>query len=178
MNGMKCGQRIRDSVLPQVVTDRHLSAKTVAPEGNRHLRGVVWSGLNQDRHIQFCITKSIGYGAFITEVGKRNDDSVDAILVLAKEFGTTLGVIVSLDRAVLCLLGAENDRIHAGFLYSGNHFLAAGFCEMIREESSVPDDQAHCHFLTWHKLPFHPRRPCGQTTLRHRARISLCRSDR
>ena len=81
---MQPGQRIRNAVLPKIIAGRHLAAETVAAESYGHLVGDVGSGLDENGNMQAGEAQSIGNGAFVAEVGQRNDDAIDAMAVLLK----------------------------------------------------------------------------------------------
>ena len=79
---VKGGDRVWNSVLAQVVAGRHLSAKTVTAEGDRHLGAIVGGGLNQDRNAEVGEAERVRNGALFTEIRQSDDYAVNAVTVL------------------------------------------------------------------------------------------------
>ena len=108
-DGMKSRQRIRDTILAQVVAGRHLAAETVAAMQDRHLRSVVGRRLHQHRHVEPRQPQRVGDRALVAEVGQRDDHAVDPVAVLAEQRRAALGFFVGLHRAMFAVFRAEND---------------------------------------------------------------------
>ena len=66
--GVQCRERIRDSVLREVVAGRHFSAKAVAAIGDQHARWRIRRGLHQDGNAEVGHAERVRDGAFIAEV--------------------------------------------------------------------------------------------------------------
>ena len=74
---MQRGQGVWYAVLVEVVARGHFAAETVAAIPDRHPVLSVGSGLYQHRHVQPRQAKRVRYRAFVSEIGKRDDDALD-----------------------------------------------------------------------------------------------------
>ena len=146
--GVQRGERVGDSVLLEVVADRHLAAEGVAAEGDAHLAGRVGRGLDEDGHAQVGEAEGVGEAALFAEVGQGDDDAVDLVGVLLEEGGALLGVFVGFDRAVGGDVRGEHDGLDAGGFERGDHFQAAAGGEVAGKESAIAYDDSHGHLTT------------------------------
>ena len=78
--------------------------------------------------------------ALVSEIRQRHDDAVDLVAVGAEQVGALPRFGAGLHGAVLGLFGREADRLVAGALDGGDHLLAAGLREMVREKAAVADN--------------------------------------
>ena len=139
-----CRRLLQADILPQKLSRRN--AMVI-------LLGIVGRGLDQHRHAQVGQPQGVGNGALVAEVGQGHDDAVDASRLRLEQVGAAPGLLPGFDRAVLALFRSERDHIHAGRAQHPQHFFAAALGQMIGEESTVADDQAHRHFFRRHTLP-------------------------
>jgi hypothetical protein len=122
--GMASGQRIRNPVLHQIVADRHFSAEAVAPVANGHAARRVRRSLHQNRHAQPGHSQGVRHGAFIAEVGQRDDDAVNLAAMLLKQLRAAGGFRSGFDGAVFGLFGTNRNHPIAGLLNGCDHFRA------------------------------------------------------
>src|SRR5207248_8892960 len=106
-NGVERGKRVRDSILSQIVAGRHFSAKAVAAERKRHFPRRIRSRLYQHGNVQPSQSHSIGDGALVAEIRKRDDDAVDAMPIFLEKSGAALGFFMGLDRSVFAVRRVE-----------------------------------------------------------------------
>ena len=86
---MLSGQRKSDSVLPQVVADRNLSAEAVAPPAHQHFIRLVGIGVDQDRHVEVCHANAVGHAALVAEIRQAYHDAFNFVTMLSKQLAAT-----------------------------------------------------------------------------------------
>src|SRR5580704_6347723 len=57
------------------------------------------------------------------------------------------------DSTVLTFFRSQSHDVHVRRRENTQHFFAASLSQMVGKEATVADDQAHGHFLLWHKIP-------------------------
>ena len=144
---MQRRNRIWNAVLLQVVARRHLSAKAVAAEGNRHFFRIVWGGLNQHRYAQPRQAQGICNRTLFAKIRQRDDNPVKTVRIFLKQIGAAPRFFARLNRAVLAFLRRERDYIHTRRFQRPDHLFTATFGQVVREKSPVSHDDPHCHFL-------------------------------
>ena len=92
----------------------------------------------------------IGDGALVAEIRERDDYAVNAVAIGAEMGGAAQRFFVGFDRAVIAFFFVEDDYVHARLLQHLEHFGAADFGEMAREEAAVSHDQGQRDFLVFH----------------------------
>ena len=143
---MQCGQRVGNSILLQVVADRHLAAERIAPEGDAHLARRVGRRLDQHRNAQIGEADRIGQAALFAEVRQRDNQPVYLGSVRLEQRRALLRVLVSLHRAVCGDIRMEHDGLDTGGFECGDDFEAAAGCKVRREESAVAYQNSHGHW--------------------------------
>ena len=138
---VRLGERVLDAVLLEIVAVRHLAAERVATVLDRHVLGVVGECLEQDGHVEFGPAQGVGDGAFVAEVGQRDQHAVDLVAVGAEEVGAAAGFLDALDGPVARLFGREGDDVDALFGQHLEHGGAARVAQVRGKEAAVADDQ-------------------------------------
>src|SRR6185437_5197438 len=140
--GMPGGERIGNAVLHQVVAGAHLAAEAVAAVADGHQARRIGGRLHQDGNVQAGHAEGVGNGALIAEIGERDDNAGYFGGMLFEEVGTAGGLGARFDGAVLGFFRSDADGPVAGCFDGGDHFSAPGPGQVIREETSVPCNNA------------------------------------
>src|SRR5262249_39386341 len=151
---MERGQRIGNSVLRQVVADRHLAAEAVASRRDAHLARIIRGGLHKHRHSKSGKPQSICHSAFVAKIWQSHDDAIDLISTFAKERSAPPGFLVRLDSAELGLFRSKSDGTPPGGLKGLEDLLATSLCRMIRKELPIPYDHSYCQLRFLHYFLF------------------------
>ena len=141
--------------MAQVIAGGHFSAEAVAAVQDGHLRRIVGRGLHEHRNVEAGEAKSVGDGALVAEVGKRDDHAIDTLAIFLKQGGAAFRLVVSLDGAVFAFFGSKDHTIDAGQGERLDHFFASRLRQLAGKKSAVPDDDAHRHFLLGELLVRH-----------------------
>jgi hypothetical protein len=95
---------------------------------NKHWNGKV-------RHAQRVRNR-----AFVTEIRKRDDDSINGFAMLLEKVGAACRFLARFDGAVLGIRFTERDDFYADGFKGGDHFLAAAASQVIWKKSTVAYD--------------------------------------
>ena len=131
-----CVSTLQTDILPQ-----NASRRVVDP----HLRRVVGGGVDQDRHVQSGEAQRVGDAAFVAEVGERDDHAVDVVPMLPEEGGAGLGLVATLDGAVVRLARPHDHGVVPLLLQGAEDLLASRAGEVSRKEAPIADDDAELH---------------------------------
>ena len=142
MRHVLLGQRELDARLHQIVADRNLAAKRVAPPGDAQLVQVVRIGLNQHGHVEPGQFERVGHALFVAEIRQHDEHAVDFVAMPLEQLGALAGIGVRLDAAELRFVGGNHDRPHAARSQQLDDVLAGFGDELIGKEIAIADDDA------------------------------------
>ena len=83
---MQGGQGKRDTILPQIVTNRHFAAESIAASLNAELRQVVRISLHQNWDTQSGEFDRVRDALFVAEIRQRDQNALDAVAIRPEQF--------------------------------------------------------------------------------------------
>src|SRR5262249_47037700 len=96
VTSMEPRKRIANAVLPEIVANRHLPAKTVAPIADGHFGSIIVEGVNEHRHIQIGPAKCVRNCALVAEVWQSHYDALNLLPVLFEQVSAFLSIVQGL----------------------------------------------------------------------------------
>jgi hypothetical protein len=131
-----------DIVLIEVIGDRDLPTEGVAPVMDVDLVDLIVTRLQQDRDVQRGTGNAFGDRYFISEIRQQNYETVDVILLRAKEVSIKSCILARLNSTILGRIGRQGFDGDAELFELGNSLLTGRKRRGAVKEEPAANDQA------------------------------------